>query len=310
MVDGLLVAVGVGFAGAMVGGPSLAYGVRALPLRWRRTAEWVLIAAAAVAALLADLLLTGPTGGVFVYVLACLPGVVAFLAFRTLLATALVSLAPLYFVIGHMTREWPTFVPDIALDRAIPLWPEWMLVYGSLYVFAFLMPLLIVGQQDLLRATLKAFLTVMLVSYLGFLLFPTAAPRPAQVLGDGFAAWALRLAYEIDPPHGCMPSLHVAYAFVSALACWRVHRGVGTGALCWAALIGLSTLFTKQHYTLDVLAGALQAYAAYLVFLRSYPRDAVPAIDRQRAPVRALIVAGLMALAVAGFWVAYHLQSW
>lgn len=308
MIDGFLVAVGVGFAGAMVGGPALAYGVRALPLRWRRTAEWLLIVGAAVAALLADRLLSGPAGGVFVYVLAALPGIVAFLAFRTLLAAALVSLAPLYFVIGHLTQDWPTLVPDIALDRAIPLRPEWMLVYGSLYVFAFLMPILVVRPPDLFRGALRAFLTVMLVSYLGFLLFPTAAPRPAHVPGDGFAAWALRLAYEIDPPHGCLPSLHVAYSFVSALACWRVHRGVGAGALIWAALIGLSTLYTKQHYVLDVLAGALLAHAAYLVFLRGYPRDAVPAIDRQRAPVRALIVAGLMALAVVGSWAVYRLQ--
>jgi membrane-associated phospholipid phosphatase len=309
MIDGVLVAVGVGFAGAMVGGPALAHGVGALPLRWRRTAEWLLIVGAAVAALLADLLSSGPAGGVFVYVLAALPGVVAFLAFRTLLATALVSLAPLYFVIGHLTRDWPTFVPDIALDRVVPLRPEWMLVYGSLYIFAFLMPILVVRSPDLLRGALRAFLTVMLVSYLGFLLFPTAAPRPGQVPGAGFAAWALRLAYEIDPPHGCLPSLHVAYSFVSALACWRVHRGVGGAALIWAALIGLSTLYTKQHYILDVLAGALLAYAAYLVFLRGYRRDALLAIDRQRAPVRALIVAGLMALMVVGSWTVYRLQS-
>lgn len=309
LIDPFFAAVVIGFLSAMAAGPAIAGGVHALPQRWRRRTEWLLIAGAAAVALLADVLLAGPAGGAFVYVLAALPGIVAFLAFRTLVATALVSLAPMYFAIGHMTREWPTFVPEIAVDRALPLRPSWMLVYGSLYVFAFFMPLLVVRQQELLRRALRAFLAVMLVSYLGFLLFPTAAPRPAEVPGDGFWAWSLRLAYGIDPPHGCFPSLHVAYSCVSALACWRVHRGVGAAAALWAALIGVSTLYTKQHYLVDVLAGALVAYAAYLLFLRTHPREAVPESDRRRAPSRALIVAGMLVLTNVAFWVAYRVQS-
>ena len=75
--------------------------------------------------------------------------------------------------------------------------------------------------------------------------------------GDGFAAWSLRLLYDIDTPYGCFPSLHVAWAFVSALTCYRVHAGVGWVAAGWATLIAVSTLYTKQHYVVDVIAGAL-----------------------------------------------------
>jgi hypothetical protein len=222
----------------------VAYCLQLLPQRWRRTTEWLLIAGAVVVAVLADLLLRSPVGGVFVYVLAALPGLVAFLAFRTLLASTLVSLAPFYFVIGELTRGRSTYAPDVALDRALSLQPTWMLVYGSLYVFIVLMPLLVVRQQELFRRAMQAYLMVMIVSYVGFLLYPTAAPRPAQVLGDGFSAWSLRLAYSLDPPHGCFPSLHVAYAFVSALTCYRVHRGVGLATVLWASLIGVSTSST------------------------------------------------------------------
>ena len=151
-----------------------------------------------------------------------------------------------------------------------------MLVYGSLYVFILLLPVLVVRQHELFRRGLQAYLMVMLVAYVGFLLYPTAAPRPAEVSGDGFAAWSVRLAYSVDPPYNCFPSLHVAYAFVSALTCYRVHRGVGVVAAIWAALIGVSTLYTKQHYVADVIAGALAAYMAYAFFLRTYPREAVP----------------------------------
>ena len=93
MPDPLLAAVGIGLVGSVVAGPAVAYGLQLLPQHWRRTAEWLLIAGAVVIAVLADLLSEGPVGGVFVYVLAALPGLIAFLAWRTLVASTFVSLA-------------------------------------------------------------------------------------------------------------------------------------------------------------------------------------------------------------------------
>ena len=305
MFDPLVVAIGIGLVGATIAGPVVARGLGLLSPGSRRTAEWTLIVGAVVVALFAEPLLRSPVGGAFVYVLAALPGLVAFLAFRTLLATLLVSLAPLYFVIANLTQDWPTYVPEIALDRIIPLQPAWMLVYGSLYVFVILLPLLVVRQHDLLRRAMQAYLMVMGVAYAGFLMYPTAAPRPSVVPGDGFAAWTLQMAYAIDPPYGCFPSLHVAYAFVSAFTCARVHRGVGIAALLWAGLIGFSTLYTKQHYIVDVVAGALLAYAAHVWFLRGYPREAVPEADRRLAPNRALGAVAFFAFIALAFRVVY-----
>jgi membrane-associated phospholipid phosphatase len=88
-----------------------------------------------------------------------------------------------------------------------------------------------------------------------------------------------------------------------------VHRGVGIAAALSASLIGLSTLFTKQHYILDVIAGILLACAAYVVFLRSYPRKEIPDLDRRLAPVLALCIIGIVVLALAGFWVAYQVSG-
>ena len=87
--------------------------------------------------------------------------------------------------------------------------------------------------------------------------------------------------------------------------CYRVHRGVGVAAAVWAALIGVSTLYTKQHYVADVIVGALAAWVAYLLFLRGYPRESVPDADQRLAPMRALAAAGIFGIIVTGFWVAY-----
>jgi membrane-associated phospholipid phosphatase len=310
VIDPLFAAVGIGLLGSVAGGPAVAYGVRRVPQPWRRTAEWALIGAAVTVAIVADLMTDGPGGsGAVVYVLAVLPGLIAFLAWRSLLASTFVSLLPLYFVIAILTRDRPAHLPALPLDRALPVQPEWMLVYGSLYLFMIVLPLLVVRDPALFRRALQAYLAVMIVAYAGFALYPTTLPRPTDVPGQGFAAWSLRLLYTLDPPYNCFPSLHVAYSFVSALTCYRVHRGVGIAAVAWATLIGISTLFTKQHYVVDVVAGALSACVACFVFLRSYRREDVAESDRRGAPARALAVIGIFAIMVAGFWAAFQLQT-
>ena len=142
-------------------------------------------------------------------------------------------------------------------------------------MFSFL-PVFVVRGVELRRRTVMAYVTIVVTAYLGFLLYPTLAPRPAAVDGDDILAWSLRAVYAVDPPYNCFPSLHVAYSFLAALASYRVHRGVGFAALAWATVIGISTLYTKQHYIVDVIAGVVLASAAHAIVLRSFRRDRLP----------------------------------
>jgi membrane-associated phospholipid phosphatase len=96
---------------------------------------------------------------------------------------------------------------------------------------------------------------------------------------------------------------------VSALTCYRVHRRLGIAAMICASLVGLSTLFTKQHYIIDVIGGVLLACAAYALFLRSYRRDDVPELDRRLAPVLALGIIAILGIALACCWVAFELSG-
>jgi len=185
-------------------------------------------------------------------------------------------MVPFYIFIAGPAPGRTQHVPAIALDGAIPLMPVWSLIYGALYVFLIALPVFVVREEEHLRRTVWAYLSVWITAYVCFLAYPTVAPRPEEVAGRGFGAWGLRLLYGMDPPYNCLPSLHVAHSFVSALACLRVHRVVGIVATVSASLVGLSTLFTKQHYVLDVLAGVLMAVVAYMIFLRPHPREQVP----------------------------------
>jgi membrane-associated phospholipid phosphatase len=147
----------------------------------------------------------------------------------------------------------------------------------------------------------------MTVSYIGFWFYPTIAPLSEQATVNGFAEWSLQLMYDIDQPYGCFPSLHVAYAFVGALASYRMHRGVGIAASVWSVLIGLSTVYTKQHFAVDAIAGAILGLAAYWWFLKGRPQEPVADRDRRLAPRRALIVVAAYLVAIGGFWIAYQL---
>lgn len=219
----------------------------------------------------------------------------------------LIGIVPFYIFIAGPAPGRIQHVPAIAIDSAIPLVPVWSLIYGALYAFLIALPVFVVREEEHLRRTVWAYLSVWILAYICFLAYPTVAPRPEEVAETGFGAWALRLLYGMDPPYNCFPSLHVAHSFVSALTCFRVHRHVGIAAIISASLVGLSTLFTKQHYVLDVIAGVLMAVVAYAIFVRPQPREHVPEFDRHIAPIFAWGIFGCAGLGLAGYWIAYQL---
>jgi membrane-associated phospholipid phosphatase len=222
-------------------------------------------------------------------------------------AFTLMVLVPCYLVIAVVTRGRTLHLPELALDRMISVQPAWAVIYISYLAVPFL-PVLVIRQEELIRRTFLAWLMVWIAGYACFLIYPTILPRPVGEIGEGFFAWFLRGVYDADPPRNCFPSLHVATPFVAALSCWRAHRGVGLAACVWALLIALSTLFTKQHYVADVIAGILLAGAAYAVFLRNCPPATVPESDRRTLPLLMLGLIGIYVLVVAGLWVAYRLR--
>ena len=218
----------------------------------------------------------------------------------------LVCFVPVYLLIAERTHAVQGSSPEIGLDRLIPLVPTWALVYGALYLFLILLPVFVIQDHDLIDRTVRAYLAVWMLSFVTFILYPTVAPRPDEVEGTGFAVWGLRFLYDADPPYNCFPSLHVAHSFVSALACSRVHRTLGRIALLCAALVATSTLFIKQHWVVDVVAGSLLAVAACAVFFRGRSREATPETERGPAPALALVVAGIVGAVVVLYWVIYR----
>lgn len=212
---------------------------------------------------------------------------------------ALALIIPGYLFIGYAVAHGRALhVPESALDRAMTLSPAWSFVYLSLFLAA-LLPVFVIHQQELVRRTILAFIAIWLIAYVVFIAWPTIGPRPVRVAGDGFPEWTLRAIYSSDHRYNCLPSLHVAQCFLAAFACYRVNARVGWAAMAWAFLVGLSTVYTKQHYVLDVVTGILLAGIGYLVALRGYPLAATPERERRYAPLLAALAVGVYAVLVA-----------
>jgi membrane-associated phospholipid phosphatase len=221
----------------------------------------------------------------------------------------LLMLVPVYVYIPGFVSGRTLHAPELSLDRAVPLVPSWALVYGSLYLFLIVLPVFVVRQEEHIRRTVLAYLTVWATAYVCFLIYPTVAPRPGEVVGEGFAVSGLRFLYSADPPYNCFPSIHVAHSFVSALAVHRTHRAVGVAATLCAVLVAASTLFSKQHYVLDVVAGTVLAWVAYMVFLRRLSHKTVSELDHRVAPVFALVTIGIVCVVLAGSWLLYMVSG-
>jgi hypothetical protein len=162
----------------------------------------------------------------------------------------------------------------------------------------------IVRGVELRRRTVLAYVTIVIVAYVGFLLYPTLAPRPALVAGEDIFAWSLRQLYDFDPPYNCFPSLHVAYSFLAALTAWTVHRPWISRARMGDAHRDLDAIHqTALHHRRP--RGDHSGGRCVCPVPASLPRTLVSEDTRQRAPRRALPIPAIFALVVVGFWIGY-----
>jgi 1-acyl-sn-glycerol-3-phosphate acyltransferase len=181
-----------------------------------------------------------------------------------------------YFAILNHPR-FPVFtMPLTALDRWVSFSPSALFLYVSLWIYVPLLPALLDKPRDLLRYTVAAF--AMAVFGLGcFFVWPTAAPAP----GIEWTQYpAMAFLKSVDASGNACPSLHVAFAVFTTAGFQRLLRGIRAGSLLltlnlfWGAGITYSTMATKQHVALDVLAGTfLGLLVAAVTFKKGFSAE-------------------------------------
>ena len=177
-----------------------------------------------------------------------------------------------FYVLRHPVRE-VTIMPLTALDRWIPFQPPAMVPYLSLWLYLGIAPGLMLTFRELIAyglwiaALCGAGLTC-------FYAWPTAVPPfGGEISGHPWFA----ILQGVDATGNACPSLHVATALFTAiwaefLLC-QLHLPWALRLLnaAWFAAIAYSTLATKQHVALDLLAGAVLGGGFALAALRWRP---------------------------------------
>jgi membrane-associated phospholipid phosphatase len=173
-----------------------------------------------------------------------------------------------YFYLLKQPAYPTTVMPITWLDRLIPFQPLTLPLYFSLWVYVSLPPALLATRRELNRYGM-AMAGTCLAGLIVFYFWPTVVP-PADI------DWALypqvNFLKELDASGNAFPSLHVATAVFSGIWLHHLLRGFGAPQLIlifntlWCSGIVYSTLATRQHVAVDVLAGlvlgSLPAYTS------------------------------------------------
>ena len=188
-----------------------------------------------------------------------------------------------YFLVGQGVDPARVRYLSSALEDQIPFRPTFALVYILLYPI-FLLPFLVVRERAAFRRLVVGDLLLLATCSVAFLVFPVAFDRPALGPPRDLGTWVLSLVHGTDPAWNCLPSEHCAVAMLAALTIWEANRRIGAFAFVSALLIGLSTLFTKQHYLVDVVAG--YGVSLCIFFALRWAKGLEPAVARARERVR------------------------
>lgn len=168
-----------------------------------------------------------------------------------------------YFFMAHLAENRETYSVMLSFEQNIPFVPFFAIFYLSFYIIAFL-PFFLIKDVKALRKVAACYLPASLACCIIYLLFPVEMVRQT-IIPHNFWEQLVKFIYFIDQPYNCFPSLHVFSSFMSGFAIWLFDRKKGAFILLWAGMIAISTLFVKQHYVLDIIAGFLVALICYLI---------------------------------------------
>ncbi len=173
-----------------------------------------------------------------------------------------------YLLLNHFHITEPAYIYLFSFEKTLPFIPSTVWIYLTDY-FLPVMVLYLTKEETHLKRLIPAFFALLALHYLVFFLYPTVYPRSSMFTDTaGFTGLAFSLLHWIDTPANCFPSGHVSICFLCAFTMYHVNKRTFPLFLLWATLISLSTLTTKQHYFLDIIAAIILAYGVHYLFWR------------------------------------------
>jgi membrane-associated phospholipid phosphatase len=159
------------------------------------------------------------------------------------------------------------------LDERIPYWPRWVWVYSFLYYPVIVAINWVVTSPRQYLYVAISYMVLLAFQMVFFTVFPVETPVRWRACntGRGRSERFLAFVQKLDGRSNSFPSMHTSVATLTAM---HLFPTFGPLVFAFPVLIGLSCLFTKQHYLIDLPAGALLGWWVFGLFKALYP--AVP----------------------------------
>ncbi len=183
-----------------------------------------------------------------------------------------------YFPLQHIAPFPAKSFSLTGLDRAIGFEPNWIWGYQSIYLLMPIFPWLAPKREDLWRYT-KGFFLLCSIAFLVFFLYPVNGPRPEP---SGNENLFYRMLIAVEGKSNAFPSLHAGLCIYSLAFGFQIRRAISfpvpswmlwTALLLWAGCILFSAAATKQHYVIDLAAGAFLSWLCHFWAWRGNPQS-------------------------------------
>lgn len=174
----------------------------------------------------------------------------------------------LYLASNHFHLSEPQLLHMTWIDRSTPFIPQTVWIYVGEYIL-FVSVYITCRDMVNLNKYFYSFLAMQTLSVAIFWIWPTTYPRdgfPLPSTLDPVTYYLFSSLRASDTPANCCPSLHVSSVYLSSFIFLDEQREKFWFFFVWATAIAVSTLTTKQHYVIDVIAGLFSAFIFYWVF--------------------------------------------
>jgi membrane-associated phospholipid phosphatase len=187
----------------------------------------------------------------------------------------LVALAVVGYLYLPLNRPWGRIhTVALPIDASIPFLPIFVIPYLLYIPFLYGTVLYFSLWKSKFEPVAYSFLTTWVICYLIYLTFQTKIVRPQIESYEGNPLISLvKAVYQLDRPYNCLPSLHSANSMLCLLTYYSLKRRAVYWATPLVIAIVASTVFVKQHYLIDTLAGALLAIIVFCWIERRHKDD-------------------------------------
>lgn len=151
-------------------------------------------------------------------------------------------------------------------------------IYVSHPFYLFLLSIILYKKdRDIFKQFSRIMVITCYVAFLIFLIYPAAPPWlatrgvdniPRTLINNFYAELNIPITYEglARNLYAAVPSLHCALAWNSVLCIRKMGKKYGVPMFCFTVSLWLATIYTGNHFFLDIVLGILLASIVHVAF--------------------------------------------